>query len=199
MRVLLTRPRAESEKLAAVLAARGIDALIEPVLRIVDLPAPPLPGDIQAVLFTSAQGVRAFARHASAREVQVLAVGDATAEVARALGFARVASAAGDVGALAALAAARLDPAAGPLLHAAGRDVAGDLAGELSARGFRVTRAVLYAAEPVERLSPAATEELAAGTLAGVLLFSPARPRSLLGFSARPAWRGNPSVFSPGA
>lgn len=180
MRVLLTRPRAESESLAAVLAARGVDALIEPMLRIVDVPPPSLPTDMQAILFTSAQGVRAFARLAPAREVPVMAVGDATAEIARALGFAHVVSAAGDVEALAALAVARLDPAAGPLLHAAGRDVAGDLAGALAARGFRVTRAVLYAAEPAERLSPAATDALAAGALAGVLLFSPRAAAALV-------------------
>jgi uroporphyrinogen-III synthase len=179
VRVLLTRPRAESEALAAHLAARGVDVLIDPVLRFVDLPLPALPPDVQAVLFTSAQGARALAAKNERRDVPVLAVGDATAEVARALGFRDVRSAAGDARDLAALAAAALDPGKGPVLHAAGRDVAGDVAGALAGRGFRVVRAALYAAELSHALGPATVEALAAGTLDGVLLFS---PRAASGF-----------------
>ena len=63
MLALVTRPRAEAEALAALLAQRGIDAVIEPMIEIVDTGAalPSLAG-VQAILCTSANGVRALAR-----------------------------------------------------------------------------------------------------------------------------------------
>ena len=63
LRALVTRPRVEAESLAAALAARGIVAIIEPLLEIHyrGEPTPDLAG-IQAILCTSANGVRALAR-----------------------------------------------------------------------------------------------------------------------------------------
>ena len=64
MRALVTRPRAEAASLAEALAARGIAALLEPLLDISyrDLGDPLDLAGVQAVLCTSANGVRAFAR-----------------------------------------------------------------------------------------------------------------------------------------
>ena len=62
------------------------------------LDGPPLDlAGVQALLATSANGVRAFARRNEQRDVRVLAVGDATARAARAAGFTSVESAGGDV------------------------------------------------------------------------------------------------------
>jgi uroporphyrinogen-III synthase len=171
---LVTRPRAEAAGVAAALAARGMAALIEPMLDIAyrDRAAPDLAG-VQAVLCTSANGVRALARLCGEREVRLFAVGDATAARAQAEGFACIASAGGDVGDLARLVGARLSPAAGPLLHICGSDVAGDLAGQLQARGFAVERAVLYEARPAAALSVAAARALASRSVDVALFFSP--------------------------
>jgi uroporphyrinogen-III synthase len=128
---------------------------------------------VQAILCTSANGVRALARTSGERGVPLLAVGDATAARARAAGFGSVQSAGGDVGDLARLAAAQLRPQNGPLLHVAGNVVAGDLAGLLRARGFAVERRVLYEARAVAALSPAAVDSLRAGAIAFALFFSP--------------------------
>ncbi len=117
--------------------------------------------------------MRAFARAAADRALPVFAVGDATAAAARDAGFADVASAGGAVGDLAALVAARGDPAAGALLHVAGSAVAGDLAGLLEAEGFTVRRVVLYSATPAEALDPDVRTALAAGAVHAVLFFSP--------------------------
>src|SRR3954470_7941092 len=64
MRALVTRPRAEAASLAEALAARGIAALLEPLLDIHyrDLGGPPDLAGVQALLCTSANGARAFAR-----------------------------------------------------------------------------------------------------------------------------------------
>src|SRR5579862_5078123 len=146
-RALVTRPRAEAAELAEALAERGIAAIVEPLLdiRYRDMPAPDLAGT-QAVLCTSANGVRALARLSRERGLPLFAVGAATASRARAEGFLRVESADGAVDDLVRLVCGRLNPAAGHLLHVAGSVVAGDLAGELCARGFAVERALLYEA-----------------------------------------------------
>lgn len=175
-RLLLTRPRPESRALAAALEAHGIDSLIEPMLTIrLDVGTRFDPAGVQAILLTSANGARALAAAAdqAAKQLPVLAVGQATAEAARRGGFEKVESANGDVADLAAFAAARLRPEAGCLVHVAGRVSAGCLAGRLRAAGFVAVRVPLYEAVPVRAFSPSARHALEGRTLSGVALFSP--------------------------
>ncbi len=175
MRVLVTRPRADAEALVAELAARGHEVLIEPLI-VIKPAAPPLPLDldaVQALMFTSANGVRAFTAVEKARGLPVFAVGDATAEAARDEGFGQVESAAGTVEDLVALVARRCDPSAGSLFHGAGSRVAGDLKGALEKAGFAVQRVVLYDARPIQALSAAARGALGEGHLDAVVFFSP--------------------------
>ena len=180
-RLLLTRPREDSLALADVLAQRGVDALIEPMMTIrLDEQARLDLSGVQAVLLTSANGARALAaasRDRAARHVPVLAVGCATAQAARDAGFGTVTAADGDVDALAALAAARLRPDAGRLVHVAGRVSTGDLAARLCAAGFEAERVPLYDAVAVGAFSPPARQALEAQTLAGAALFSPRTAR----------------------
>jgi uroporphyrinogen-III synthase len=174
MRVLVTRSIEDAEPLAAALKDRGIEAVLEPLMSITDVDAPDqVPDGVQALLITSANGIRAFARWNSRRDIAVYAVGDASARAAADLRFARVRSAAGDVDALAALVRDELDPGRGALLHIAGSHIAGDLSGLLEAAGFDAQRQVLYQATAVEKLSPVTVDELTSKTLDGVLLFSP--------------------------
>jgi uroporphyrinogen-III synthase len=174
LRALVTRRREDAAELAALLAARGVGAVIEPMIDIHfrTEPAPNLAG-AQAVLCTSANGVRALARLTGERTLPLLAVGDATAARARAEGFTDVASAAGDVGDLARLARARLRPERGRLLHVAGSAIAGDLAGELGAVGFAIERLVLYEAHPAAALSSATARAVGSGLIDFALFFSP--------------------------
>jgi uroporphyrinogen-III synthase len=173
-RVLVTRPSADALPLADALQQRGFDVLLQPLLRIqaTDGPAPDLSG-VQALLFTSANGVRAFARRSGVRTLATFAVGDATAAAAKAEGFVSVTSAGGDVDDLARLVAGRLDPAGGKLLHAAGSAVAGDLAGALGAAGFMVERLQLYTAQRVESFDPSVSAALRDGAVDAALFFSP--------------------------
>ena len=174
MRVLITRPREDAAPLAAELATLGHESLIEPLLTImprrdaeIDLQG------VQALAFTSANGARVFAGLSPRQDLPVFAVGDSTTEAARGAGFAEVESAGGDVEALAALIAARLDPAAGAVFHGAAHHVAGDLQGRLEAAGFAVRRFVLYDAEPIPAFSPAAVAALRDGSIDAILFFSP--------------------------
>jgi len=128
---------------------------------------------VQALLVTSANGIRALARRSTARGTPVYAVGDASAGAARDVGFTDVASASGDVGALAELAAARLDINGGSLLHVAGSTVAGDLKGMVEKHGFAYRREVLYEARKAERFSDETMLALKDGAVDGVMFFSP--------------------------
>lgn len=188
-RLLITRPAEDAAPLAARLAAAGFIPLVEPMLDMVWLDGPPpTVEDVQALLFTSANGVRAYARRTPRRDRPVLAVGNATATAARAAGFHDVDSAAGDVNALAALAARTLDPAAGVLLHVAGTTVAGDLSGLLAGQGFTVRRVSLYDARPARTLTAATAAALTGAQpdhrLDGVLIFSPRTARSFVSLVA---------------
>jgi uroporphyrinogen-III synthase len=174
LRILVTRPAEDGEAFAHELRQRGIDALLDPLLTIEFLAGPPLALDgVQAVLVTSANGIRAFAARDPRRAIAVYAVGASSAACARALGFDPVFSAAGDVAALAHLVTERLDPNAGAVLHVAGSRLAGDLAGALEKAGFAYRRAVLYEARTASALAPETAAALLAGTIDGVALFSP--------------------------
>ncbi|MDX5367361.1 MAG: uroporphyrinogen-III synthase [Alphaproteobacteria bacterium] len=175
MRLLVTRPERESKALAAELEARGHEVTIAPLLSIRYLDDVSLPQrGWQALLVTSANGARALGRLADAalKKVPVLAVGEASAAAARAEGFSDVRAAEGDVHALDALAARVLYPAGGPLFHAAGSVLAGDLKAMLAARGFEVERLALYEAEK-QGLPQHVLDALKGGTIDGVLFFSP--------------------------
>jgi uroporphyrinogen-III synthase len=174
MQALVTRPRAAAPGLATALAARGIGAIAAPVLEIHWRDDGPLDlAGVQAVLCTSANGVRALARLAGERRVPLYAVGAATAAQARAEGFSTVFAAAGDVAALTRLAAERLRPEHGRLVHVAGSDVAGDLVGVLARLGFDIVRETVYEARPAAALDPATVRALRAGEVGFALFFSP--------------------------
>ena len=66
---------------------------------------------------------------------------------------------------------------AGAQLHAAGAETVGRLAQSLQARGFTTEAAVLYEAAPLAALPDEAAAAMRAGTLDGVLVFSPRTAR----------------------
>lgn len=174
MTVIVTRAAAEAESFAARLQSAGVPAVVSPVIEIeiadcaVDL------AGVGALAFTSSNGVRAFAQNAAERRLPVFAVGEATAETARGAGFTAVQIAGGDVEALAALIIARRGDVSGAVLHAVGRDKAGDLVGALEKAGIAAKTQVLYAARPAAALAPQA-ERLIANARAddAVAFFSP--------------------------
>lgn len=185
MRLLITRPLADARPLAEHLHKLGHQTVMEPLLEIKFLATAktdlgPLLDGAQALLVTSANGVRAFAQASARRDLAVYAVGEASARAAREAGFAHVDSADGDVVALAGRVARKLAAKDGALVHVAGSRVAGDLAGLLQRAGFEYRRAILYDAQKATHLSAAVASEIAAGGFHGVLFYSPRTAASFL-------------------
>ena len=173
MKILVTRPLADGHQIAARLAGQGHQALLAPLLepRFFEGPEPQL-DDVQAVLATSANGVRALVRRTARRDIPIFAVGPQTAEEAAAAGFTDVKSADGDAVALAEAAARWAEPGA-VLLHVCGEDAPGTLADMLSGRGFAVRRAVLYGMATATALPPDVRDALGQGAVDAAMFFSP--------------------------
>jgi uroporphyrinogen-III synthase len=174
MRVLITRPYDDAIQTAEKLEALGHEAVIAPLIeiRFCDGPQIDLEG-VQAILATSANGVRAIARRTARRDVALFAVGRQTAGAARHAGFASVQSADGDGAALAKAASRWAKRDGGLLLHAAGAETKGDLVAALTQDGFDLHTEVLYEAVAAGALSAIATEALRTWALDAVLFFSP--------------------------
>lgn len=146
MRVLVTRAEPGAAETAARLVAMGHEVVRAPMLSIEDVAANADISQFVALLFTSANGVAAFARTSAARDLPAYCVGDATGEAARRVGFRNVRIGGGDVRALADFVAQSRRPVDGALLHVSGADIAGDLVRDLSLRGFTIERRVFYRA-----------------------------------------------------
>jgi len=174
MRILVTRPAEDGAEIGRLLADMGHEALLAPLLavRIFEGPKLDLQG-VQALLATSANGVRALAARSEARDVPLFAVGPQTAEAAARAGFLRIRNAAGDAVALADAVCGWADPKAGALLHVAGEEGGGWLAGALAARGFQVLRETLYRVEAAPHLPDAAARALKDHAVQAALFFSP--------------------------
>src|ERR1700676_978111 len=178
MRVLITRPAADATELAAALRTHGHEVLFDPLLTTAEEPGSAaalersLPG-VQAVVFTSPNGVRAFAAASRRRNIPVIALGDATAAAARAANFGEIESVDGDAEALTALVVGRLNPLGGALLVVTGAEVGRDLARVLGAAGFSVRRVALYRAEPAQAFSSKVVAGFKSGTIDAAVFFSP--------------------------
>ena len=129
--MLVTRPEPAAGTEAEALSALGLAPVLWPITGIRHLATRlALPEGTEALVFTSAHGVAAFAAASRLRDLPAYCVGARTAEAARAEGFVDARSADGDAAALARLLAGAPETR---FFHARGENVAGDLAGALAA------------------------------------------------------------------
>lgn len=159
--------------------------MIQPLLAIRPLPQPaPDLTAFTALVFTSRNGVAAFSALTARRDRPVFTVGDATAEAARAAGFADVLSADGAIGDLAALLLAHLSPDDRVLAAVAARPVA-DL-GALLAGRIAVESLAVYDAVDTGGVAPEAID--------AVLIHSPRAAEALT--ALKPAEAANWTVVA---
>ena len=185
MRVLITRPRDEAKELAGRIESLGCVPLIDPMIEIRMLSNVGIDSrNLQAVVFTSANGVHALASLPSGATVlhtpPVFAVGAATAAAARAAGFTAVIEGPGTVEGLARIIAEQCSPSRGSLLHISGSVVARDLAPLLAETGLTVNRAVLYESVQATQLQGETRDGFAHGTIGAALFFSPRTARTFV-------------------
>jgi uroporphyrinogen-III synthase len=176
-KIWITRARPGADITAERVWALGHEAFVAPLLVVRAIPEAQVDlTGVAALAFTSANGVRAFAEKSPERHLRVFAVGAATAQTAKALGFRTVLSADGDVAALAEGIALRSGEFRGIVLHPSASEAAGDLTGVLARRGVEVRPLTLYETVPVTLTA----EQLAMlPRLDAVLLHSPKAARTL--------------------
>jgi uroporphyrinogen-III synthase len=182
--ILITRPEPGASDTAARVALLGLVPILTPVIRIERPPArlPPA-ASLAAVLVTSGNAVAALP--AAYRGTRVFSVGDATADRARAAGFAQVFSAAGDAEALAEFVIRHQSPRDGTLLLAAGHGQGQALAAALRQAGYRVARRAVYAARAICDLTAEAVAALRTDDVRAALFFSAETARQFVRLAQR--------------
>ncbi|MGD7069250.1 uroporphyrinogen-III synthase [Acetobacter sp. AAB5] len=173
--VIVTRPEPGLSETMAAVAGAGWLPLPSPAL-VVQRHTLRLPQKLPAaILLTSGQAVSAVvaaAQQAKALDIPVYAVGDRTAQRARDAGFTCVKSADGDAHALVSLLQTRQQPEQGTLLLCSGAGQGVELAAWCRQAGFKVTRRVVYAAKPIQKITEQTRTAIQAAKVAVVLFFS---------------------------
>lgn len=189
MAILVTRPAPDNSATAKALTARGYQPLLSPTLRFEAMPFYDDHGAAyDGVILTSANAVRAVEDHEFKTrlvDLPAFAVGEHTAEVARAAGFKQIISAKGDAGMLRdavakSASAKKLKPGA-TLCYLAGADLARDLAAELGEKGFTVITHTAYRMIPVTTFSDEASEAFRTASIRAVVHYSRRSARAFIG------------------
>ena len=165
MRVLVLRPENEGRRVVALLAERGHEAILAPIIDIRPLPFElPIWDRFDAVLMTSSNALHAVRLNAMPRllELPLYCVGLQSAETARVSGFKTIAGHAPSATSLAKRIQADLKHGA-RILYLAGRPRKPELEAELVGAGFSLSAVELYEALPVRVLPEAAHTALKRG------------------------------------
>jgi uroporphyrinogen-III synthase len=170
--IWLTRPLADSTLLATELAEHGIRTLVAPIMHIsskpFDVPAT-LP---DALLITSRHASTALAQLPSSwHALPVYCVGNATASMARELGFSHVIPGGQDVLSILPHLLANASSLS-TLLYLSGEDITLDVAPRLAQHNIHVQRVVVYEASPIAVLGQDICSGLNDGSISGVTFFS---------------------------
>jgi uroporphyrinogen-III synthase len=173
MRVIVTRPLERAQPLAERLKTEGDEVLLAPMLKISYLPVEEPAEPVQAVIFTSVQGVEAVSAARGYKIFPAFTVGAKTTSAARKAGFERVFNADGDAEDLLKLILSKANAGKGPLIHLCGDQAAGSLVERLCERGFDARRQRVYEAEAQASLPATVADKIKARAFDTALFFSP--------------------------
>ncbi|MEO1029484.1 MAG: uroporphyrinogen-III synthase [Pseudomonadota bacterium] len=145
---------------------------------------------VQGLIFTSANGVRAYADAGYPIENTAWCVGPATLLEAESAGFEDCRNADGNADDLADLINRTADPHAGELLHVANKAAAGQLVLKLTRAGFQVRFAPLYYAQRNQVMAPSASLALFHAARGIVLIHSAKGAEAFLAASRKIRTKG---------
>lgn len=188
MAILVTRPLPDGATTASALRAKGFAVLLAPMLRFEPVPFQDDPdASYGAVIVTSANALRAIETRLDGSpwlKLPLFAVGEHTADAARAAGFAKVVSADSDAAGLreriVASVKAKTLKKTSPLLYLAGADLARDLPAELGERGFTVVTQTTYRMVAMANLPEETRKAFAADEVEAVLHYSRRSARAFI-------------------
>lgn len=172
--VIITRAEPAAHETAKRLEKMGFPAVVSPVLIMQTRAQVALPAaeTLAGLVFTSANGVRAYSARREDRTLPTWCVGPATATAAREADFENVHESAGNAVDLAEFIARNSSSGPRPLLHVANGAAKGDLKRALKGHGFETIFAPLYDMLPAERLSEPAIATLSTQKPGVVLIHS---------------------------
>ena len=165
-KVWLTHSKTGVKKAKTQLEALGYQTFNSPLIDIIPPVQMPSVANKDALLiFTSQNGVRAFCELSDNRHHEVVTVGDATANLAREMGFISVLSAQGSSKEVTQTVLSEFKPRR--VLHCAGKNIRGQIVRDLNAKGFQAEHHIYYEQQPVSRLP------ILPNDLTHIMFFSP--------------------------
>jgi uroporphyrinogen-III synthase len=177
MHILVTRPKDDADEIKIRLVALGHKVSLAPLL---DIEFEPIEAtalsDATAIIATSRNGLRALRASpvcAEARKLVLFAVGPATAQLARELGFIDIIAGPGTAAELIPLVVAHPAAREGTLYHAAGDRLAFDLTSALSAHDIRLKMLPAYRSAAAKTLPSQIVADLTDSQIDAVILMSP--------------------------
>lgn len=171
--IAIARPAADSVELADAVRAAGFEPLVEPVLSIVPLETvlPDITPETP-IIFSSSNGVQAYAALSAARTHPVYVVGRNTADEARRAGFGRIETAAGSADDLVEILLKSCAKDGPEPLYVRGEDISKDLKAIVGAKGLRLRESIVYRSVPAESLTLPLLRAIDNKTLFGIMFFS---------------------------
>ena len=142
--VLITRPAPDGERFADQVRAQlgcKVPIMLSPLIRIETCGDLTDLSDVAHLIFTSRNGVAAYAKATERRDIPSVTVGDATAEAARQAGLQAISCRGNSADLIAFIIDRRL---ADPFLHVRGEHATGEILGALNAAGLRAREKILY-------------------------------------------------------
>ena len=177
--VLITRPIEDAKIIADLVTQKGYAAFTEPFLKVVfeETSLPDLK-IYEALIFTSANGVRAFCDKAQERNLPIFTIGKNTAEAARQAGFKIITNADGDVDALTKILPENMSEK--PYLHIRGKHISRSLSPQN--QDLSIDEKILYHTEKIEEISDECLEMICRGKFSHILFFSERTAESFVNY-----------------
>jgi uroporphyrinogen-III synthase len=171
MHCLLTRPKKDALVLAKILTSMGLTCHMAPMLVIKKYDLAFLEIKAKFVIITSKNTLSCYAHKFLAKETPLLMVGNATAELAKKLGFVNIITAQNNVEALLNFILANINKSAS-MLYLRAEDISFDVGTYLQKQGFEIKDLIVYQAQAVQNFSPQILELLVNQKIQIICFFS---------------------------